>query len=363
MAIQVQPYHPLMFADPRTWRRLLRLHGPLDPASRQTQRFIRVGTTIESLARTLERRRVAAWQRRNPPENAPIIIVGHWRSGTTMLHNHLHATGAFAVLRHVDAIRPWAANPRDGWLARRLHSGHRGLDEMPLNAESPQEDEIALAAMTPLSSFHFTSFPRDIGAIFRRSVLLEDVSPADLDHLEFCLRFVLARIRRQQTAPLPILLKNPAHTARIDFLRHRFPQARFIHIVRHPVHVQLSNLRFVDFLMRPLSLQGPPGTEFADSISSRYRSMMLAHLQQRRSLPAGSYHEIRYEDHILDPEAHIRRIFDFLGLPLLSAHLEGLRTHLAQSAGYRGNRHPEDESLRDQFTRESGFALDQWNYR
>lgn len=363
MPLQVQPFHPLMFADFRTWRRLLRLHGPLDPTTRKTQRVIRAGIIIETLARIVERRRIAAWQRRNPPESAPIIIVGHWRSGTTMLHNHLHATGAFAVLRHVDAIRPWAANPRHGWLARRLPGGNRGLDEMHLDAESPQEDEIALAAMTALSSFHFTSFPRDTGSIFRRAVLLENASAADLDHLESCLRFILAKIRLQQSTPLPILLKNPGHTARLDFLHRRFPQARFIHIVRHPVQVQLSNLRFIDSLVHPLSLQGPPGTEFADTISDRYRAMMLAHLEQRRHLPDGSYHEIRYEDHIRDPEAHIRQIFEFLGMPMLPAHLEGLHAHLAQTAGFRGNRHPEDETLRGRFIRESRFALDQWGYQ
>ena len=340
----------------------MRHHGPCHPASLPTRLISRGMIALDAPARLREIHRVRRFIATHPPENAPVIIVGHWRSGTTHLHNLLHRTGCFPVLRHVDAIRPWARNPVDGWLARRLKAADRGLDAIPLHAETPQEDEIALAAMTPLSTFLFTAFPRDPESIFRRGALLEGVTREELDEFEAALRFLLAKIRLNSTATGPILLKNPGHTARLGFLRTRFPQARFIHIVRDPVAVVLSTRRFVDKLIRPLSLQGPPGPEFEEAIADRYRRMMLAHLEQRQGLPEGTYHELRYEDLIRGPEAAVSRIFGFLGLEFPGPARDRLKAYLEGISGFRTNRHADPPGLRDQLRQECAFAFEQWGY-
>jgi hypothetical protein len=356
-------YHPLMFASRKAWRKIIDRYGPAHPSTRLTRLIIRAAMILETPARLLETRRIESWMRRENPENEPIIIVGHWRSGTTHLHNCLHSTGAFAILRHVDAIRPWAHNPLHGRFSRHLAASNRKIDRMPIHGEFPQEDEIALAAMGTLSSFHFAYFPDHTDPIFRRTVLLDGVTDEELDEWEHCLRFLFAKIRRHQVEPLPILLKNPGHTARIGVLYRRFPGSRFIHIVRHPYEVQASTRRLVKNLIQPLSLHGPSEDRFSAGINRRFREMILAHLDQRKLLPPDRYHELRYEDLTQDPETAVKGIFQHLGMDFTAHHPDRLRRYLETIRSYQTHPHPEDGALRKLVEEECGFALDLWNYR
>ena len=50
---------------------------------------------------------------------------------------------------------------------------HRYIDAIPVTPASPQEDEIALASMTPISFYHGIYFPSKIHEHLRKGLFLE----------------------------------------------------------------------------------------------------------------------------------------------------------------------------------------------
>src|SRR5262252_8843629 len=60
---------------------------------------------------TVEAVRVARRVRKVVLDPPPVFIVGHWRSGTTLLHNLMGRDGAFCYPTMVDALRPYDFYP------------------------------------------------------------------------------------------------------------------------------------------------------------------------------------------------------------------------------------------------------------
>src|SRR3954468_3369258 len=100
----------------------------------------------------------------DPP---PVFIVGHWRSGTTFLHNLLSRDPAFCFPTIVDALRPYDFYPNPFEFISRLIllrclPPTRPMDDMRLDPGLPQEEELALATMGAPSFFNCLYFPREM---------------------------------------------------------------------------------------------------------------------------------------------------------------------------------------------------------
>jgi hypothetical protein len=103
--------------------------------------------------------------------------------------------------------------------------------------------------------------------------------------------------------------KTPVHVLSIARLAEAFPEARFIHIIRDGRDVALSYLA---------SDVGPDSLEGA---ALRWRRWVRRGRAAGRGLGPNRYLEVRYEDLAADPEATLRRIGGFLGLPYDAAML------------------------------------------
>src|SRR5262249_32273555 len=144
--------------------------------------FMLLGGVLRWPMCTFETVRVASRVRRVTFDPPPIFIVGHWRSGTTYLHNLMSQDPTFEVPTILDAIRPYEffPSPLDG-ISRSilLHSvpATRPMDDVPIRPGLPQEEELALAAMAAPSFWNCLYFPREMSGIFAREVLFEGVGP------------------------------------------------------------------------------------------------------------------------------------------------------------------------------------------
>jgi hypothetical protein len=107
--------------------------------------------------------------------------------------------------------------------------------------------------------------------------------------------------------------KNPHYAAPgnegcLETIVELFPGARFIHIIRDGRDVVAS-------LIRKTKPDGSPWIEFEQA-----HHVWADHVDIGRAfgatLPAGRYHELRYEDLISDDVGVARRVFDFLGLAM-----------------------------------------------
>ncbi|MEL6739344.1 MAG: sulfotransferase [Planctomycetota bacterium] len=94
--------------------------------------------------------------------------------------------------------------------------------------------------------------------------------------------------------------KSPGHTAFVTELAAAMPGAKFIHIVRDPRDVVLSQK---EVFGRPAILS-----------ALRWRLDLRHHHDAERLLPRDRYRLVKYEDLVADPESAIRPLAEFLGL-------------------------------------------------
>ncbi len=125
---------------------------------------------------------------------------------------------------------------------------------------------------------------------------------------------------------------NFVHLGLIEIL---FPAARVIHCVRHPLDL-LLRCYFKNFAGRSLSFAFSP-EDIARYLLS-YRELMR-HWQKVSGLPI---YLLRYETLVTDPEAEVRRLLRFLGLPWDPACLRFYEPGVARSAGPTPVRRPLD---------------------
>ena len=173
----------------------------------------------------------------------PIFVIGHWRSGTTLLHEllvlderHTYSdTYACFAPRHF-LVSGWFLRPLVGMLL----PARRPMDNMEAGWDRPQEDEFAMCGMggrSPYLTLMFPNRPPQDQEYFD----LERLSPKARERWKRRMVWFLKCITVRR--PRRIVLKSPPHTFRIKALLELFPDARFIHIVRNPYVIFPSTIK------------------------------------------------------------------------------------------------------------------------
>lgn len=355
--------HPLAGADPQTLLSVLWQSGGIPP-----RRWPQAGAALAaSLARgplSLAERGVVAAQRRGRPlQTPPIFLVGHWRSGTTHLYNLL-AKANFGFVDPIAAGLPWDLLLLGRWLrpllVRMLPEG-RFIDRVAVNADSPQEDEIAIANMTALSFYHAIYFPRRFDRLYWRGLFLEGASPRQVRQWERCLDHLLWKLEHLQPGR-PMLIKNPVYTARVAQLARLYPGARFIHIVRNPHEVFASTRNFFFKLFEALALQPSDAVEVERVVLETYPRLMTPLLRDAPALAPGQFVETTFEALERQPLTELERIYGGLNLPGFAEAAPAFKSYLGSVRNYTRaeRRFPE----RDIELVESHWRpfLDHWGY-
>jgi omega-hydroxy-beta-dihydromenaquinone-9 sulfotransferase len=294
----------------------------------------------------------------------PIFIIGHWRSGTTHLHNLLSQDPALGCVSMYQAMVPNCSLVAERWLKPLLAAivpRKRPMDNMVWPVEAPQEEEIPLAKLTPYSFYVRSLFPMESADLFRRYVLL-DGSPLAIE------REIAARYRRiLQVATIHaggrrLVLKNPVNTARIRLLLEWFPDAKFVHAVRCPYEVFASTVHLHARVLPLTTLQRIPLKPSSPIILSIYEDMMRRFLEDRDRIPPGNFVEVRFEDLERDPLGEIRRVYNTLGLSGLTQAEPAIRAYVDSQRAYQKNRLELSEEDRRDVTERWAFAFRAFAY-
>ena len=257
----------------------------------------------------------------------PVFILGHWRSGTTHLYNTM-SLGNFGYVSPVAVGLPWdmfgiAAALRP--LLERVLPEHRWIDRIPVTPTSPQEDEIGVASMTPISFYHGIYFPKAFDRLIDRGLFFDDCSEEQVAEWEQRFVYFMRKIAHQQGKPL--LIKNPVYTARVAHLRRLFPQAKFIFLHRDPFDVFLSMRNFYKRLLEVMALQTVPADLDIDATILRvYDRMMERYVEESAELPSSDLIELPYADLDRAPVETLARIYGQLeiqGFDAARPHFEG----------------------------------------
>ena len=296
-------------------------------------------------------------------DQAPLYIQGFARSGTTHLLNLLARDPNFGVVSTFQAIAAPMFLVGRGWLERLFARGvpaTRPMDGMAVSLDLPQEEEVALANTSHLSSVHHLSFPR------RTRAYLEKFTTPRLTGSELAQweRAYLNVLRKATLASggRRLVLKSPTNLGRTATLLRLFPEARFIHIVRNPYVVYQSMTHLYRTMLPICQLDDADPAEVAAAIRDSYTAMMRQYMADRASIPSGHLAEVRFEDLEEDPVTELKRLYAELSLPGWEQARKPIGDYLRTLSGYRKNAHQIDQETIDLVDREWGFAVQAWGY-
>lgn len=293
----------------------------------------------------------------------PVFVLGHWRSGTTLLHNLLALDEQFAYPNLFEVTNPHTFLTREVHVERQMMEASaekRHMDNMQVTYRSPGEDESALAVLSLRSPLLGWLFPQR-EAFYDRFLTFHDASEADQERWKAALKMFLQKLTWRYNKP--ILLKSPHHTARVRLLLEMFPNARFVHIYRNPYNVFQSTQKLYATAVPRSYLQLPNGTDPVQGILHRYNLMYDAFFAEQPLIPHGQYCEVAFEDLESNMVGTIESIYSQLNLPGFAAVRPAISQYAARTSDYQKNRHDTlPEGLHNRVAQAWRRNFERWGY-
>ncbi len=348
----------VVFVD---WLRLLAANRfRVHPACWGRAAAITLGTVSSSVLRAVENRRFGPLIAQTEVP-APLIVLGHWRSGTTHLHNLLAEDCQFACPRMFDVLFPHSfLSLQLGRAWGELLSPTRHIDNVRLGWGVPYEDEFALCATTFRSPYLAWIFSRRYDH-YRQYLTFRGVPQREVAEWQAGLLHFARKLTVKYGRPL--VLKSPPHTARIKLILEVFPGARFVHIHRDPFAVFQSTRRMVEVAGSLMRLQPLDRARLDERVLARYVELYDAFFEERHLIPAERFHEMGYEALEQDPLGALRRMYQALGLSGFEAFLPRLLAYREIVRDYKRNVHVAlPGPLRAEIRRRWHRSFQEWGY-
>ena len=300
----------------------------------------------------------------NDLEPQPIFIMGHWRSGTTHLHNILNRDPRLAAANTYQVMFPHIFLTMEEIMSAKLATAipaKRPQDNVPLGWDAPQEDEIAMCNCTLYTGAHSFSFPQR-SEYYDQYMSFRGVPEEEVEDWKRSFKYFVQKLTFKYQGP--VVLKSPLHTCRIKILLDLFPNARFIHIVRNPYRVFTSSVYLLESLQRNyLLLQRPHKIPFSDRVLDTYHMMHEVYFDEVGLIPDGQFHFMRHEDLESNTYDEIVRLYGALDLPDLNEFKPILQEYVDSLRGYKKNVYPAmDPVLKEQIADRWHRNFREWDY-
>lgn len=288
----------------------------------------------------------------------PLFIIGHWRSGTTHLHDLLGRDPNHTFTDVYQVIFPTAflstRSVGTKLLANALPK-KRSYDNMRMGWGEPAEDEIALLKLHGMSFYGALMFP-DAAAKYEKYIDFIEATEAERTRWKMTFEWFLKKVMIASGGKR-VIVKSCPHSARIRMILDLFPDAKFIHIHRHPYNVFASMMHmrgkvdWENFLQRPDEgfIQGRG--EHTAAIGNRLFTRLI---EDRAYIPPENLIEIGYDDFTDGKQLqYLEQIYAQFNLPDWERYRATLTPYLDSLKGYRTNKLNIDQELMD-------FVWDRW---
>jgi hypothetical protein len=297
------------------------------------------------------------------PIKAPVFIIGHWRTGTTLLHELLALDERFAFPTTYECMEPnhflLSENLFTRWLPF-FAPTRRPMDNMAAGFNRPQEDEFALCMLGLPSPYLTIAFPNRPPQ-FDEYLDLEGLSPRALAKWKRGFsNFLQALTVRHEKR---LILKSPTHSCRIKVLLQMFPDARFVHIVRDPYVVFPSTMNLWKSLYRTFALQRPTFAGLEERVLNNFVHLYDKIEEGKARVDFDRFYELRYEDLTRDPVGEMGMLYDHLGLGGFETLLPQLQKYLADTKGYETNRYQLSDEQAAKVTERWGDVIRAYGYK
>ena len=357
------PLHPLAGGSFTNWLELLRANKGIDDRYLFRGFLISIASISGIPNRFLEKV-IFDRQIEKLTVSSPIFIIGHWRSGTTYLHNLITQDDN---LGYVSSLQTWTpelflgSEPIVQYILKRFLPEIRPMDNVELSAELPQEEEYALGNVGSHCFYHGWYFPKNMKQYFRQFVLFDNLN----SKIQTEWQAAYLRILKKATYKMDgkrLILKNPANTARIETLLKMFPEAQFIHIYRNPYAVFASTRNLYRKLLPSLELQKVSDREIEDNIILFYREIMSKFFVDKKLIPQANLVEIKYEDLVDNSINVLEQIYRQLNLSGFDWKKAKFARYAKDRSRYQSNQYFLSQEDKDKVTQNWGFAIDRWQY-
>ena len=296
-------------------------------------------------------------KRNNISIRKPIFILGHWRSGTTLLHNLLcQSPNAAFVTTYQTVFTNYLGSSRLlKPFMKFLMPSKRPSDNVRLNVDYPQEEEFALCNLTPRSYYHFFYFPNDADELFNEYVLFKKGNQKKwMDAYVDLLKRALFNMPGKSY----LVIKNPVNTGRARLLMEQYPDGRFLHIYRNPYVVFLSTKKFFIELMPTLWLHEISISDIEEMILSKYVEFMEKFESERDERIL----DICFEDFEQDPVNILENIYKKMDMEDFEEVRPHLEAYAKKQKGYKKNKYSISRREAQLVKERWGKFLRRWNY-
>eukprot|EP01041_Mallomonas_annulata_P001541 gene1541-2978_t len=274
----------------------------------------------------------------------PVFILGHPRTGTTLLHNtlsndsdHFYYCSTFCAGFPSSFL--WFENYGKVLFAGVIEKT-RPMDDMPLHFELPQEDECATNLLSGGCSYYMplwfmkqeTTFRKYFDFSLELGAKTEDENRWTTSFIYLMKKLTIRAHnddkRQRRTTRRRLLIKSPIHTARIPLLRRIFPKARFIYIHRDPYEVLQSAAHMADtaywqfeYMWKKyndsVTISNLNSTKAKSKNNNNMNSLSIStskrNTECNRILTSDCI-EISYKDFVIKPSEYLRQIYTHIDI-------------------------------------------------
>ncbi len=296
---------------------------------------------------------------------APIIILGHPRSGTTYVHYLLAADPNLAFSNTYQVFMPrifFYFGKYIGKMMDPMMPKKRAMDNLSMGAFKPTMDEFALANLSDASWCNGFYFPKNIGKYFNRYVIFKGSKKTERDrykksHLWFAKKMQLLNPGKR------LIIKSAATSSRIKELLEIFPDARFMHIYRNPYETYRSTERLYEKILPLFGFHKVSNTFIEQYIIDSYRDFHQKWFDEKDLIPEGRLVEFSFEEFTKESIYHLIEAYKSLNMSLSDEALEAFKTVAANHSAYQQNKYGDIPSEIKQKVREHWeFCFTQWGY-
>lgn len=301
-----------------------------------------------------------------PIPEKPVFIIGHWRSGTTYLHNIMTRDPRMGYVTTYQGVFPNNVFQGLGrWIFRSfmqlLIPVNRKGDNVKLGVDFPQEEEFALGAGHSTSFYYFWYFPNKIRKFYRDSI---EFSGSPEQHKERFRKTYVKIIKKamMRSGKSIFISKNPPNTGRVKLLLEAFPDARFIFIYRNPVNVILSTRNFFDKMMPALWFRDLSPGRRKEEIFELYNKILNKYESEKKDVPQTQLFEVRFEDFERDPLPILKEIYAKLNISGYEEVLPQFEQFFSKARKYRKNEYSISKANLNEILEHTREQMERYGY-